>query len=266
MRSTVTSRESAAIEIEGARTVRVPDRARVERAIEKLRSRYLLGQAIQGVEADLDQEIYAAFATIGAPDHAATLATLAATYSMRAQLLKKLDTIRELVYSDARAALERDPAATSLAEVLLTYPGIEASFYYRVANALLALGAPILPRMITEIARKNTGIDIHPAAVIGRGFFIDHGTGVVIGETARIGDQVTLYHGVTLGTLAFERDEQGRLVRGTRRHPTLEDGVTVYSNATILGRDTVIGRGSVIGAGATVTSSLPAYSKVVKRV
>ena len=172
--------------------------------------------------------------------------------------LDLLPSLRELVRMDAAAAYEGDPAARQPEEVVLCYPGLEATTAYRAANALLRMGAPILPRMITEYAHSRTGIDIHPAAEIGRSFFIDHGTGVVIGETAVIGDRVTLYQGVTLGAKNFPKDGEGRVIRGIKRHPTVGNGVTIYAGAVVLGGDTVVGDGSLVGANVHLTRSVPA--------
>ena len=163
---------------------------------------------------------------------------------------------------DIRAAFDRDPAAKTRDEIIICYPGIQAVLIYRLAHALLTLGVPYLPRILTEWAHRETGIDIHPGARIGPSFFIDHGTGVVIGETCVIGSSVTLYQGVTLGAWSFPRDDEGRLIRGKKRHPTLEDGVTVYSNATILGGTTVIGAGSQVGSSVTLSRSIPANTIV----
>lgn len=167
-------------------------------------------------------------------------------------LQEELPQIRESLEQDLAAALAVDPAAKGAQEVALCYPGFYALTVYRLANALLRKGIPLLPRQLTEWAHRQTGIDIHPGATIGPGCFIDHGTGIVIGETAVVGRNVTLYHGVTLGALVTHRGLQG-----IKRHPTVEDGVTVYANATILGGDTVIGKNSVIGANAFVTTSVP---------
>jgi serine O-acetyltransferase len=177
--------------------------------------------------------------------------------------LRKVPALRELLARDVRAAMEGDPAAKSLDEVIFCYPGPLAIAVYRVAHELHLQGVPLLPRMMTEHAHSLTGIDIHPGALIGKGFFIDHGTGVVIGETCVIGDNVKLYQGVTLGALSFPRDERGELVRGTKRHPTIEDDVTIYAQATILGGETVIGRGSVIGGNVWLTRSVPPGTLVV---
>jgi serine O-acetyltransferase len=165
---------------------------------------------------------------------------------------------------DVTAAFEGDPAAPSADEVVFCYPGLLAVTYQRIAHELFVLGVPLIPRMITEEAHALTGIDIHPGAAIGEGFFIDHGTGVVIGETAVIGNRVRLYQGVTLGARSFPRDAQGRLVKGVPRHPILEEGVVVYANATILGR-VVVGRGSVIGGNVWLTRSVPPGSIVTQR-
>ena len=171
--------------------------------------------------------------------------------------LAALPSVAERVSSDLHAACDRDPAVRSPSEVALCYPGLLALSTHRLAHELFRLGVPLLPRMMSERAHRRTGIDIHPGAAIGPGFFIDHGTGVVIGETTVIGARCTIYQGVTLGALSFPRDADGRLVRGTRRHPTLEDDVTVYAGATILGGDTVIGRGSVVAGGVFVTRGVP---------
>ncbi|MCA9034817.1 MAG: serine acetyltransferase [Planctomycetaceae bacterium] len=176
---------------------------------------------------------------------------------LTSQFIGRLPELRRVLGKDVEAAFNGDPAARSPEEILLCYPGIEAIFVYRIAHELLTLGVPYLPRIMTEWAHRETGIDIHPGAKIGESFFIDHGTGVVIGETCVIGNHVTLYQGVTLGAWSFPRDEDGNLIRGTKRHPTLEDRVTVYSNATILGGTTVIGSGSQIGSSVSLNRSIP---------
>jgi serine O-acetyltransferase len=170
--------------------------------------------------------------------------------------LKKIPMLREILAGDVQAAYEGDPAAKSLDEVIFSYPCILAITIYRVAHELHVQGVPVLPRIMTEYAHGVTGIDIHPGARIGKDFFIDHGTGVVIGETTEIGDRVKMYQGVTLGALSFPKDVQGNLIRGTKRHPTIEDEVTLYSNATILG-PTVIGARSVIGGNVWITQDVP---------
>lgn len=175
---------------------------------------------------------------------------------------EELPGVMDLVAGDVRAAFEGDPAASCLEEVVLAYPGVKAVFTYRIAHLLHRLGVPLVPRIMTEFAHNETGVDIHPGATVGSEFFIDHGTGVVVGETTVIGNAVKLYQGVTLGALSFPRDASGTLLRGVKRHPTLEDEVVVYSGATILGGETVVGRGSVIGGNVWLVTSVPPYSRV----
>jgi len=175
--------------------------------------------------------------------------------------LAHLPELRAQVRLDLRAAYEGDPAASGIDEILFCYPGTYATTVYRIAHALLREGAVVIPRMMTELAHRRTGIDIHPGAEIGASFFIDHGTGVVIGETTRIGDRVRIYQGVTLGALSVPQGEH-RPEPGKRRHPTIEDDVVIYANATILGGETIIGKGSVIGGNAFVTTSVPEGSRV----
>ena len=176
--------------------------------------------------------------------------------------LKALLPLREMLTEDLRAAYEGDPAARYMEEILLSYPSIEAVSTYRVAHELFVRGLPVVPRILTEYAHTRTGIDIHPGASVGEAFFIDHGTGVVIGETCVIGRGCRLYQGVTLGALSFPKGADGVLIKGIPRHPKLEDDVTVYAGATILGNIT-IGAGSVIGANTWVTRDVPRNSKVV---
>ena len=177
--------------------------------------------------------------------------------------MRKLPRIRAWIEEDVKAAYDGDPAAKSYDEVIFSYPGLRAVLVYRCAHELHLDGVPLLPRLLSELAHANTGIDIHPAAVIGRRFFIDHGTGVVIGETCAIGDDVKVYQGATLGALSFPKDACGQIVRGVKRHPTIEDGVTVYSGATLLGGDTVIGKGSVVGGNVWITQSIPPGTRVI---
>lgn len=174
-----------------------------------------------------------------------------------------LPDVRALLVSDLRAAFQGDPAASSISEILLCYPGFVAITYYRLANVLFRLGMPLLPRLMTEIAHSETGIDIHPGATIGSSFFIDHGTGVVIGETAIIGEHVRLYQNVTLGAKRFPANDDGSLVKGAARHPIVEDDVVIYAGATVLGRVT-IGQGSTIGGNVWITQSVPAGSSVTQ--
>ncbi len=177
------------------------------------------------------------------------------------QLIEKLPEIRKLLLDDISAAYEGDPAAKSLDEIVLSYPCIEAIATYRIANALYTMEVPIIPRIMTERAHSITGIDIHPGATIGPHFFIDHGTGVVVGETTAIGRNVKIYQGVTLGAMS-PLDKGGKARRGEKRHPDIEDDVIIYSNATILGGETVIGKGSIIGGNTWITKSVPPGSVV----
>ncbi len=175
--------------------------------------------------------------------------------------LKRLPEIRKLLATDVQAAYDGDPAAKTIDEVVISYPGVLAITIHRIAHQLWQQNIPLLPRMMSEYAHSITGIDIHPGAIIGQSFFIDHGTGVVIGETSKIGEQVRIYQGVTLGALSLPKDEVEQL-RHEKRHPTIEDDVTIYAGATILGGQTIIGRGSVIGGSVWITSSVPPGTKV----
>ena len=170
--------------------------------------------------------------------------------------------MKRLLYSDVEAMFDNDPAATNYGEVIFCYPVVNAMTHYRIAHELHKLGIPVLPRIITELAHSKTGIDIHPGATIGDHFSIDHGTGVVIGETAIIGSHVTLYQGVTLGAKSFKYDADGNMIN-CPRHPILEDNVTVYSNSSILGRIT-IGHDSIVGGNIWLTHSIPPHSKILQ--
>lgn len=182
------------------------------------------------------------------------------------KFVASLGEVRRLVESDVDAAYEGDPAATSRMEVVMSYPGLYAVTIHRLAHELYKLKVPIIPRIMSELAHSRTGIDIHPGATIGERFFIDHGTGVVIGETCVIGKNVKLYQGVTLGALSFDKDpETGSLVKGIKRHPNVEDNVVIYAGATILGGATTIGRGSEIGGNVWLKDSVPPNSRVYNR-
>jgi serine O-acetyltransferase len=178
------------------------------------------------------------------------------------QFLERLPELRKTLAHDVDAAYAGDPACKSLDEVIFCYPGLEAITVYRLAHILHGLEVPLIPRMMTEWAHSKTGIDIHPGADIGPNFFIDHGTGVVVGETCTIGQWVKLYQGVTLGALSFATDTEGNLVRGTKRHPTIEDRVVIYANATVLGGQTVLGHDSVIGSNVWITRSVAPHTTV----
>ncbi len=178
------------------------------------------------------------------------------------EFLGRLPEIRRLLVGDVQAALDGDPAATNLDEVILAYPGVLAVSVYRIAHALHSLGVPMIARIMTEWAHSKTGCDIHPGAKIGPAFFIDHATGVVIGETTEIGAGVKLYQGVTLGAISLPRDATGQIIRGRKRHPTVESGSTLYANATVLGGRTVVGAESVIGGSVFLPHSVPPRSRV----
>lgn len=177
--------------------------------------------------------------------------------------LDRLPELRSTLATDVQAAYDGDPACKCRDEVIFCYPGLEAITVYRLAHLLYDLDIPFIPRMMSEWAHSRTGIDIHPGATIGNYFFIDHGTGVVIGETCHIGEHVKIYQGVTLGALSFDTDGEGNLVRGQKRHPTIEDHVVIYANATILGGETVIGHDSVIGSSVWITRSVDPRTTVL---
>lgn len=177
-------------------------------------------------------------------------------------LMNKLPEIRKLIQTDIEAAYNGDPAAISTEEILLSYPSTLAVCIHRIAHELYKLGVQIIPRIMSEYSHKLTGIDIHPGATIGHSFFIDHGTGVVIGETCTIGNNVKIYQGVTLGALSFPLDENGNPIKGVKRHPNIEDNVVIYAGATILGGKTTIGHDTVLGSNIWLTHSVPPYSRV----
>lgn len=217
-------------------------------------TRHNLSMLIEDVMYRLSQQIALILASgpsDGEARHRADALTL--------EFLGQLPQIRERIQTDVEAAYDGDPAATSVDEIIFCYPGLYAITVNRLAHALHMLGVPMIPRIMTEYAHSLTGIDIHPGAVIGDHFFIDHGTGIVIGETTVIGDHVKIYQGVTLGGLSTRG---GQSLRGTKRHPTIEDNVTIYANASILGGDTIIGRDSVIGANVFLTHSVPECTTV----
>ncbi|MBP7935723.1 MAG: serine acetyltransferase [Phycisphaerae bacterium] len=178
------------------------------------------------------------------------------------EFLERIPAIRARLAGDVQAAYDGDPAAINTDEVILAYPGVLAVTVYRFAHELHMLGVPLIPRMMTEWAHTATGTDIHPGASIGPNFFIDHASGVVIGETTDIGENVKLYQGVTLGALSFPKDERGRIIRGHKRHPTVQAGVTIYANATVLGGETVLGDSSIIGGSVFLTNSIPPNATV----
>ena len=181
-------------------------------------------------------------------------------------ILNQIPEIRDKLRGDVSAAFEGDPAAKSLDEIILSYPGAEAIAVYRVAHEIHLLKVPFIPRIMTEYAHSKTGIDIHPGATIGEHFFIDHGTGVVIGETTEIGKNVRIYQGVTLGALSIKKDASGNIERGKKRHPTIKDNVIIYAGATILGGETVVGEDSVIGGSVWLTESVPPCTILINKL
>lgn len=182
-------------------------------------------------------------------------------YHQTELIMSKLPIIREKLYMDVHVAIDQDPAASSLEEVIIAYPGIFAIMAYRIAHEMHRQGIELIPRLMTEYAHEKTGIDIHPGVQIGKGFFIDHGTGIVIGETCHIGDFVRIYQGVTLGAISVsKRKKTGSVTK--KRHPTVENDVIIYAGATILGGDTIIGKGSIIGGNVWIMQSVPPFSKV----
>lgn len=227
---------------------------------------YHIGVNVERLLGLLREQIMAGMCLVS-PDEDYTYSTLEERATVAehkaAELIRRLPAIRRTLATDVTAAYNGDPAAESHAEIISCYPVIKALVNYRIAHELHLLGVPLIPRFITEMAHSETGIDIHPAAVIGSHFTIDHGTGVVIGATCIIGNNVKLYQGVTLGAKSFPLDDNGNPIKGIPRHPILEDDVIVYSNASILGRIT-IGRGSVIGGNIWVSSDVPPYSKILQ--
>lgn len=195
---------------------------------------------------------------------AACAATECEAAACATDFLARLPNLRATMASDVQAAYDGDPAATGLDEIIFSYPGLYAVIVYRLAHELYKLRIPLIPRIMTEHAHQRTGIDIHPGTEIGSSFFIDHGTGVVIGGTAVIGNNVKIYQGVTIGAFSFDKDAAGGLVRNTKRHPTIEDDVVIYAGATILGGNTVIGRGSVIGGNVWLTHGVPPHTHVLQ--
>lgn len=233
--------------------------------INKHTIRYHIGMAVERLSKLLEEQILAGlcFCCPNAGKGENTPCKLKAK-EMAMQLIADLPEIRKTLATDVEAAFYGDPAAESFGEIISCYPVIKALTNYRIAHRLHTIGVPLIPRIISEMAHSETGIDIHPAATIGHHFTIDHGTGVVIGATCIIGNYVKLYQGVTLGAKSFPLDDNGNPIKGIARHPILEDNVIVYSNATILGRIT-IGQGSVVGANIWVTESMEPYSKKYKK-
>ena len=264
-------------DIDAMEQFRMPDKDVIIDIIEKLRrilfpgyfrdktyriynAKHNLSMLIEDVVFNLSRQICLALQEDGKTEEEAQTAAEQISLAFFGQIPR----IREYIQTDLQAAYDGDPAATGMAEIIFAYPGLYAITVYRLANVLYNLNVPMIPRIMTEHAHSITGIDIHPGATIGKYFFIDHGTGIVIGETTIIGENVKLYQGVTLGGLSTRG---GQSLRGKRRHPTIEDDVTIYANAAILGGETVIGHGSVIGASAFITQSIaPCTTVTVKNL
>jgi serine O-acetyltransferase len=221
----------------------------------------LLSEVREKVERQVETCLCFAAECDGKPTHPCS----AAAKRVTAAFLERLPSVRDRLILDVQAAYDGDPAASSLDEVILAYPGMLAVTVHRVAHELNVMGVPLMPRIMSEWAHSRSGTDIHPGAKIGESFFIDHATGVVVGETTTIGSNVKLYQGVTLGALSIPKDERGRVIRDTKRHPTVEDGVTIYANATVLGGQTVIGADAVVGGSVFVTESVPPSTRVALR-
>jgi serine O-acetyltransferase len=226
------------------------------KAITKSNVKYIVGDLLSQIHAELIEQVTRAYRYQCRIDNCTNCDCRGRAEKVAGEVLGELPRIRRLLKSDIHAAYDGDPAAKSHEEIVMSYPCIIAIATYRVAHELQVRQVPLIPRIMSECAHMKTGIDIHPGAEIGRGFFIDHGTGVVIGETSVIGNNVKIYQGTTLGALSFRRDERGRIIKGGKRHPTIEDDVTIYAEATILG-DVTIGKGAVIGGNTWVKESVP---------
>ncbi|MBN2545644.1 MAG: serine acetyltransferase [Spirochaetes bacterium] len=226
---------------------------------------YFLGHKLSNILENLSREIAASFRhehKIDTNQCELCDESLEKGIESTLDLLNCIPDIRRMLILDIKAGYNGDPAAKSFNEIVFSYPGLHAITVHRIAHNLFVKKIPLLPRIMSEYSHSITGIDIHPGAKICENFFIDHGTGVVIGETCEIGNNVKIYQGVTLGALSFPKDKKGALLKGGKRHPTIEDNVTIYSGATILGGQTVIGKNSIIGGNVWITNSIPANSKV----
>lgn len=224
---------------------------------------YHTGDLIDGIFDSLSEQIARALEHESRVNGQIASEELLAVAQQRAfEFLETLPEMRRMLAADVQAAFDGDPAAKNLDEIIFCYPGLEAITVHRIAHELYRLQVPFIPRIMSEWSHGRTGIDIHPGAQIGPSFFIDHGTGVVIGETTVIEQHVKLYQGVTLGALSFPKDESGNIIRGAKRHPTIEEGVVIYSNATVLGGDTIVGRNSVIGSSCSITKSVAPNTQV----
>jgi len=228
--------------------------------------RFHVGYLLTHVGRDLAEQIYYCMCASQHCENCRTSDSCRAEADRTARdFLSRIPKLREALALDAQAAYDGDPAAKSIDEIIYCYPGFYAVTVYRIAHELHLLGVPLMGRIMTEHAHSVTGTDIHPGARIGRSFFIDHATGVVVGETTRIGHNVKIYQGVTLGAKSFPKDERGRVIKGLQRHPTIEDDVTIYANATILGGQTVIGKGATVAGNTFIQDSVTADSLVAQK-
>lgn len=223
---------------------------------------FLLGERLEFIQYNLKKQVSKALSGIDAYSDSEKAVIDEAAERIVYEFIEKIPMVREYLYTDIQAAYDGDPAATNTDEIIFSYPGLFAITVYRIAHELFLLGVPLIPRIMTEYAHSSTGIDIHPGAKIGKYFFIDHGTGIVIGGTTEIGDNVKIYQGVTLGALSTRH---GQLLRGVKRHPTIGDNVTIYSGTSVLGGDTVIGNGVTIGGNAFIVKSVSEGMKVSVR-
>ncbi len=233
-----------------------------EQPFDKSRTNILVGNLLRDAAIDLSTILEKAFEFYCLRENCEECDCRKKANEVTINLLESLPKIREILQQDIVAAFNGDPAAKSEEEIILSYPSIEALSIYRLAHFLCEKDVPVIPRIMSEYAHQKTGIDIHPGASIGSPFFIDHGTGVVIGETCTIGNNVKLYQGVTLGAKSFPLDDNGHPIKGTKRHPDIEDNVIVYAGATILGGSTCIGHDSEIGGNVWLTHSVPPYTHV----
>ena len=255
----------------------LPSRARIVETLERIRQllfpgyfghkeltrqniQFHVGNLLTQVGSDLTDQIYNCLCRYQSDEQVAACRKNAEKIAH--DFLERIPAIRSALVLDVQAFYDGDPAAKSLDEIIYCYPGFYAVTVYRIAHEFLVLGVELMPRIMSEHAHSTTGTDIHPGAKIGKRFFIDHGTGVVIGETTQIGDNVKIYQGVTLGAKSFPKDERGRVIKGFKRHPTIKDNVTIYPNATILGGDTIIGKGATISGNVYITESVAAHSLV----
>jgi len=256
------SRETVIDAIEEIRSILFPGYFGISK-LEPASIRYHIGSAVARVKNMLEEQIKRGLCFVCQESHDCILECDKRAKDIASSFFAKLPEVRKMLATDVQAAFEGDPAATSPDEAIFCYPGLLAITSYRLAHELYLLGVPIIPRIITEHAHSITGIDIHPGTKIGEGFFIDHGTGVVMGETCVIGNNVCIYQGVTLGAKSFPLDSEGNPIKGIPRHPVVEDDVIIYSGATILGR-VVIGKGSVIGGNVWLTHDVGPGSKITQ--